>query len=399
MGFRFSQIATLWVEICYTSEYYVLFATIGANEMKPYQPCKLPLKKLDYSQLLPLVGEANRVLARYDGLLQGIVNPDILLSPLTIEEATFSSRLEGTQATVDDVYEHEAGIRKSPEQINDIQEISNYRKALRLGQQHLEAYPISLPFIRELHRCLLDSVRGKDKSPGEFRVEQNWIGPIGCGIEQATFVPPSPYDVPHALEAWQHYLSGSDLDVLIQTAIMHAQFELIHPFKDGNGRIGRLLIPLFLYQKKVLAKPMFYLSSYFETHRDTYYATLNAISKEKDWNSWILYFLKAIAEQAAINSEKVNAVKALYETLKRNIHAYTHSQFAVQALDQIFKRPIFKISDFAEESAIPKRTASEIIRNLKEKAILKTLNENIGNQPAVFCFPQLLNVAEGKTVF
>ena len=367
--------------------------------MTPYEPCVLPITTLDHKRLLPLVGRANRELARYDGLLQGIVNPDIMLSPLTTEEATFSSRLEGTQATIDDVYEHEAGIEKSPERVADIREIGNYRAALRLGQKQLEEYPITLPFIRELHKMLLDSVRGKDKSPGEFRIEQNWIGPYDSTIETATFVPPTPFNLPSHLAAWQDYITGDDEDVLIQTAIMHAQFELLHPFKDGNGRIGRLLIPLFLYQKKMLSRPMFYLSSYLEANREGYYSTLNEISKAGDWNGWIAYFLTSVATQAVKNIEKVNEIRGLYEGMKERIQEYTHSQYSLTILDQIFKRPVFRTTEFSRETGMPKNTALNLLRILREKQILAEFIPPSGQRPAVLCFPKLLNTAEGKEVF
>jgi Fic family protein len=219
--------------------------------MGPYIPEHLPLKNLDYARLFGIVGRANAALARYDGLLQGIVNPQVMLSPLTTQEAVLSSKIEGTQATLDEVLEHEAGIEVEQEKQKDIQEIVNYRTALTSARDYLADRPISLGLLREMHKILLDSVRGQDKSPGEFRKEQNWIGPYGVTFEQATFVPPSPFQLMNHLEQWETYLRGNDIDNLLQAGVVHAQFELIHPFKDGNGRIGRLLIPLFLYQKNV----------------------------------------------------------------------------------------------------------------------------------------------------
>lgn len=230
--------------------------------MKPYIPgaLALPLENLDYRQLLPLVGKANAALARYDGLPQGIPNPAVMLSPLMVREAVLSSKIEGTQATVDEVLEHEAGLEKDGEKSKDIQEILNYRLALYKAGDHLADYPIRLGFVRQLHKILMDSVRGQNKSPGEFRKEQNWIGTAGCTIEQANFVPPSTLVMQDSLKDWETYINHDDIDFLLQAAIVHAQFELIHPFKDGNGRIGRILIPLFLFQKKVLSQSMFYLS-------------------------------------------------------------------------------------------------------------------------------------------
>lgn len=259
--------------------------------MAPYTPDALPLKELDHARLLPLVGRANAALARYDGLLVGIPNLAVMLSPLTTQEAVLSSRIEGTQATVDEVLEQEAGLLKQGEKYRDIQEISNYRLALFQAHQYLETYPIRLGFIRELHRTLMHSVRGQDKTPGEFRIDQNWIGKSGCTVEEASFVPPNPMQLPDYLRDWEAYLDSDDIDFLVQTAVMHAQFELLHPFKDGNGRIGRILIPLFLYQKKFLSQPMFYLSEYLENHRDEYYDCLRNISVSKEWNNWIAFFL------------------------------------------------------------------------------------------------------------
>lgn len=364
--------------------------------MKPYIPVELPIKNLDFRRLISAVGSANAELARYDGLLQGIVNPTIMLSPLTVEEAVLSSRLEGTQATVDDVYEHEAGIEKTEDKIQDIREVINYRTALRNAQEYLRDYPISLSFIQAVHRLLLNSVRGQNKSPGNFREDQNWIGYQGCTIENAIFIPPTPLQLKDYLEAWINYINADDIEVLIQSAVMHAQFELLHPFKDGNGRIGRLLIPLFLYQKKRLSQPMFYLSSYLESHRDEYYGCLGAISKDGDWNGWIDFFLNAVTNQAKSNIEKVNRIRSLYEQMKTKVQETTHSQFTIQVLDQIFKRPTFKTSDFVRETGIQKATAMAILRQLKEVGILTELRPASGRRPAILVFSSLLNTAEGR---
>ena len=232
--------------------------------MKPYIPESLPLTNLDHGRLIRLIGPANAALARYDGLLQSVINPSVMLSLLTTQEAVLSSKIEGTQATVDEVLEYEAGIEFDPEKVKDIQEVVNYRTALTLAKETLTQRPLNLALLRQMHGTLMSSVRGADKSPGQFRVHQNWIGPSGCTIEQATFVPPAPLQLLDHLEAFERYLAGDDVDPLIQVAVVHAQFELLHPFNDGNGRVGRLLIPLFLFQKRALASPMFYLSEYLE---------------------------------------------------------------------------------------------------------------------------------------
>ena len=270
-----------------------------------------------------------------------------MLSPLTTQEAVLSSKIEGTQATVDEVLEQEAGLIKEGEKYKDIQEISNYRLALFQASEHLRGYPIRLGLIREIHKILLNSVRGQNKTPGEFRMDQNWIGKPGCTIEEASFIPPDPVRMHDFLRGWEDYISSNDIDFLLQTAVIHAQFELIHPFKDGNGRIGRILIPLFLFYKKKLSQPMFYLSEYLESHRDEYYQRLRNISEEQDWNGWIAFFLQAITHQAKENGMRVHAIMGLHENMKNKIHEITHSQYSLYLLDAIFYQPIFKTSDCA----------------------------------------------------
>ncbi|MBP6718405.1 MAG: Fic family protein [Rhodoferax sp.] len=371
--------------------------------MQPYTPDALPLDKLDYRLLLPLVGQANAALARYDGLLQGIPNPAVMLSPLTTQEAVLSSKIEGTQATVDEVLEQEAGLIKKGEKYEDIQEISNYRQALYSAREYLKDYPIRLSFVRELHRILMGSVRGKDKTPGAFRLDQNWIGKHGCTMEQASFVPPNPIQLPDHLQAWEHYLDSDDVDFLLQTAVLHAQFELLHPFKDGNGRIGRILIPLFLYQKRALSQPMFYLSEYLENHREEYYERLKAISEDGDWNGWIAFFLQAITIQAAQNSKRVTAIQSLYEEMKLAIQEVTHSQYTLHLLDAIFTKPIFRSSDLTarmfREFGIHEKTTPGLLRQMKAAGILRELQAGSGRRPATLCFPRLINLAEGHEVF
>ncbi|MCF6226841.1 MAG: Fic family protein [Xanthomonadales bacterium] len=362
--------------------------------MKPYIPNELPLQDLDYQELFGLVGNANAELARYDGLLQGIPNPEVMLSPLTTQEAVLSSKIEGTQATVDEVLAHEAGMIKEGEKAKDIQEILNYRHALFISREHLEDYPIKLGFICELHKILLDSVRGQDKTPGAFRKDQNWIGKAGCSIEKASFVPPSPLILDEFLEKWETYIGFDDSDFLLQTAIIHAQFELLHPFKDGNGRIGRLLIPLFLYQKKSLSQPMFYLSEYLEAHREEYYQRLKAISAEGDWNGWILFFLKAVTVQAKQNSIKVRSIMALYEGIKTQIQEITHSQYTLNTVDWLFSNPIFSGIDFIKKTQIPRPTAQRIIKLLKNENILQELRPARGQQSAILIFSQLIKITD-----
>ena len=248
----------------------------------------------------------------------------------------------------------------------------------------------------------MSSVRGQDKTPGEFRLDQNWIGKHGCTMEDARCVPPNPVQLPDYLQAWERYLDSDDVDFLLQTAVIHAQFELLHPFKDGNGRIGRILIPLFLYQKRALSQPMFYLSEYLENNREAYYYHLKAISEESDWNGWIAFFLKAVVTQAAQNSTRVTAIQALYEEMKLAIQTTTHSQYSVHVLDAIFSKPIFRSSDLTaqllREFSIHEKTTPGLLRQMKEAGILRELQAGSGRRPATLCFPRLINLAEGREV-
>ncbi len=366
--------------------------------MTPYTPDTLPLRSLDYGRLVGFVGKANAAIARYDGLLQGIVNPQVMLSPLTTQEAVLSSKIEGTQATLDEVLEHEAGLEVGSEKQKDIKEIVNYRSALMIAKEHLVDRSISLGLIREMHKILLDSVRGQEKSPGEFRKDQNWIGSYGSTIEQASFVPPPPLQLMNYLEQWEVYIKGDDIDPLLQAGVMHAQFELIHPFKDGNGRIGRLLIPLFLFQKKCISSPMFYLSAYLEEHRDEYYQALRYISQKKDWDTWLSFFLYAVEQQAIVNTSRVRKIHSLYQEMKERIRNITHSQYSIQALDGLFDRPIFQTSDFVNRTKIPKQTAMPMLRQIRDAGILFPLREASGRQPAIYAFRALLNAAEGREI-
>ena len=223
--------------------------------MKPIVPQQLPLDEIDWEPLIPLIGRSNRSLALYDGILYGVPNPEVLLSPITTQEAVLSSRIEGSQATLGEVLKFEAGEEPEHEsRRHEILEILNYRSALRSAEIELARRPFSLNLLIGLHETLLDSVRGRDKGRGQFRKSQNWIGVPGCSIEQADFVPPDPLLVTGALDNWENYYHEDRPDALVQLAIVHAQFEIIHPFLDGNGRIGRILIPLFLFEKRLLSQ-------------------------------------------------------------------------------------------------------------------------------------------------
>jgi Fic family protein len=360
--------------------------------MKPCTPETLPLKSLDWEKFIRLIGSANFELARYEGILQGIPNPAVLLSPLTTHEAVLSSKIEGTQATLDEVLEYEASRITDEQKHEDIKEILNYRQSMVFAVEWLKTKPITLDLFCEIHSILLDSVRGQNKLRGSFRKLQNYIGSPGSPIEEATFIPPSPERVVELLTNLENYIHYEEKDTLVQLAIVHAQFEIIHPFLDGNGRLGRILIPLFLFEKKMLSTPMFYISGYLEAHRDTYYKKLNQITKNNNWDDWIIFFLTTVIEQSKSNTQKAKSILELYEQMKKEVAKSTRSQFSIQALDTIFEVPIFSTADFTRRSGIPKASAVRILNDLKEQHIITTFREGKGRRPAIMMFPKLMNI-------
>lgn len=362
--------------------------------MKPYNPAQLPIKGLDYNQFAGDLGRASLALGRYDGLLQSMVNPKVLLSPLTSQEAVLSSRIEGTQATLEEVLEAEAEYGDKPIPNDDITEILNYRKAMWLAQEELQTRPVSLNLLKRMHSVLLDSVRGNDKGRGQFRRTQNWIGTPGTNLGEATFVPPEPQMVPTLLDNLEKYIHGEHHEMLVMLAVTHAQFELIHPFLDGNGRVGRILIPIILLEKRVLSSPMFYMSAYLERHRDEYIASLQAISQAGNWVDWIRFFVRAVQGQAEDNLRKAKAIVTLYNEMKQ-VLSDVRSQFALQALDALFDRPIFTSTGFAQRSGIAKHNAHRLLKALQEQNVIDTLRPGRGRTPATWVFRRLLNAAEG----
>lgn len=366
----------------------------------PCIPDTLPIEHLDWRTLLPLVGNANACLARYDGMLQTLPNPNILLSPITANEAVLSSKIEGTQATLDEVLEADAGLAISESRRGDIEEISNYRSAVRQAELTLENRPLSLSLIKAIHQQLLQGVRGRDKTPGQIREDQNWIGRRGDPIEKARFVPPNPIVLKTELDNWESYIRNEDEDPLLQTAIAHAQFEILHPFKDGNGRIGRMLIPLILYKRRALSKPMFYMSEYLEEHRDAYYDGLLAITANGEWHGWVSFFLNGLVVQAEANLNKVRAIRELYEETKRKFIELTHSQFAMGAVDAFFAQPIIPSTVFAKKAGFLNRvTANNMLRDLEANGLIRRVREGSGSTPAVYAFSDLVNIAEGRPIF
>jgi len=365
-----------------------------------YHEGGFPPRDLDWSTLIPFIGPASAAVARYDGILTAIPNPALLLSPLSTQEAVLSSRIEGTQATMGEVLEFEAGqAPATPDRRDDIYEVLNYRRAMHAATESLATLPLSGRVIREAHAVLLEGVRGQNKAPGEFRRTPVGIGPPGCTEDQCSFLPISAEKLPDAFGRWEQYLHSDQPDRLVQLAILHVEFEALHPFMDGNGRLGRMLIPLFLWQTGLIRQPMFYISAYFEERRDEYYDKLLAVSRDGDWSGWCRFFLQAVQAQAEDNLAKATAILELYGEMRRRIAELTRSQYAMNALDWIFSQPIFASNHFIERTGIPKPTARRFLAVLREGGVIRTLVSASGRRAPVFAFPALLNIAEGRDVF
>lgn len=367
-----------------------------------YHYGKFPPKKIDWSRLILLIGPANAALARYDGTLAAIPNASILLSPLMTQEAVLSSKIEGTQATMGEVLEYEAEKNFkdfSYEREADIHEVLNYRKAMWHAIEMLKDLPLCQRVIKEAHQILLFGVRGHGKALGEYRKTSNWIGPSGCTIDEAKFVPISADKLPNAMNQWEKYIHDDYADLLVQLALIHAEFEALHPFLDGNGRLGRMCVPLFMYKAGLIRSPMFYISAFFERNRDEYYDKLLSVSRDDDWTGWCEFFLKAILEQAESNQAKAGEILNLYENKKNEIAELTRSQYAIYALDFIFTRSIFNATSFTGMGTIPTPTAKRILSVLRENNVIATLRESSGRKPAIYAFSELLNITEGATIF
>lgn len=366
-----------------------------------YHVGAFPPKKLEWEALIPLIGPANAAVARYDGLLKAIPNVSVLLSPLMTQEAVLSSRIEGTQATMGEVLEFEAEEHPAnipTEKRDDIEEILNYRKAMRHAETLLKSLPLCQRVVKEAHRVLLDGVRGHTWSPGEYRRIQNWIGSPGCSMEEARYIPISAGALPEAISEWERYIHQDAPDQLVQLALLHAEFEALHPFLDGNGRLGRMLVPLFMAKNGLLSEPMFYISAFFEQNRDEYYERLLAVSRDGNWTQWVAFFLKSVVEQARDNLSRATAILNLYESSKRLFQEITHSQYSIQALDFLFQRPLLGSADFVAQAGIPRPTARRILKVLRDNGILKVMRVAKGRRTGIYAYAELLNIAEGRPV-
>ncbi len=357
-----------------------------------------PEDHLDWRGLVPFVGQAAAAVARFDGMLAAVPNADVLVAPLTMDEAVLSSRIEGTQASVSDVLKIEAGAHAAAAGLrNDAHEIRNYLLAMKEAERMLSRLPLSSRVVCAAHKTLLSGVRGHGKAPGEFRRLPNWIGSPGCTIDEATYVPIDAQELPHAVSRWERYIHQDAPDTLVQTAVLHAEFEALHPFLDGNGRLGRMLVPLFLWERKLIQRPVFYISAYLEANREAYYDRLLAVSRDGDWTGWCQFFLAAVRSQAERNLANAHGILKLYEATKPRVSRATRSRYAIQALDAIFRRPIFRAADFFDVTGIPQPTAHRILQRMREHDILHEIEPAMGRRSAILAFWDLIEVVGPNT--
>lgn len=354
---------------------------------------KLLPPKIDYTTLIKEISEANRILGSLNGLLTNIPNQSLLISPLLTKEAVASSKIEGTQATIEEVFKYEAEGKSSEKDSKeqDIREIINYRTAIHIAIELLKERPIGENFIKKLHSILLDSVRGTNKDKGNFRKIPVFIGKPGATIENAIFIPPSASELNNLISNWGKFVNSIDEpDVLVQTAIAHYQFEAIHPFLDGNGRIGRLLIPIMLYEKGILSYPLLYVSEYFERNRDDYYAYLRMVDKDDDWESWIKYFLKSIKDQALDTQNKVLNMLDLYKSVKEKLSGF-NSQYAIHLLDIIFENPVTSFRNIKTKiNTNSYQTIYNLLDKFQEEKILVEITG--GKRNKIYVFDELMKI-------
>ncbi|MDI6761011.1 MAG: Fic family protein [Candidatus Brocadiaceae bacterium] len=341
--------------------------------------------------LVSLLSEADRFLGELSGTGRLLPNPYLLVAPYIRREAVLSSRIEGTQASLSDLFLFEAARQEEPK-TPDVLEVWNYVQAMECGIKRLKDLPISIRLVCEIHKVLMEGVRGENRTPGEMRRSQNWIGRPGCSPSEATYVPPPVEEMKKALNDWEKYLhSKSDVPPLIQCALMHYQFEAIHPFLDGNGRIGRLLITFFLCERGYLTQPLLYLSAFFEKHREEYYSRLLAVSQKGDWQGWITFFLRGIAtqaEDAVTDAKKILKLHAEYQRLLEGTKKVPES--AHRLVDEIFLNPMISISGLSHKWNISFPSVKTGVLRLLEIGILIEVPGRKRNK--LFIAPKLMEL-------
>lgn len=367
------------------------------SEAVEYHYDRFPPKSIDYECLIMPLAKASEAIARYDQMLKGMHNSEILLAPLRSQEAVVSSRMEGTVSTLDEVLQYEAdqeGGDKQTRYRTEAIEVYLYGEAMRGAQSAVqEGQPISNHLIRSAHRVLLGFGRGQSQSPGEFKTEQNYLA--DRSKKKVLFVPINPQQLAGGLERLFEFIEDESWQILIRTALAHLEFEALHPFKDGNGRVGRMLITLMLWHYRVVSEPHFYVSGVLEANRDEYIDRMRAVSEHDDWTDWIAFFLQSLERQAIENLEKSEQIRSLYEEMKDIFREILSSQWSMVALDFVFSRPVFRNNVFTNNSGIPPQTAHRFSRILSEAGLLVTNQAAAGRRPALYSFEPLLQLVRG----
>lgn len=342
---------------------------------------------------------AASMLGRFSGMMEASAKADLFWLMWMLRESQYSNEIEGTVTTLDEVLENRAGLQIPADRREDVQEVLNYKATMHLGAEMLaDGKALSLFLVRTLHGRLLQGTRGADKCPGAWRNVQVHIGKRGTPLAAASYVPPAPEHVPGLLENWIAFIQRTDIDPIVQAAVMHAQFEMIHPFVDGNGRMGRLLISLFLTEKGLLSKPCFYMSAYLQEHREEYYAALGEISQTGRWELWIRFFITAIRERSQANIATLQEMTALYEECKKKFQECTSSGYAISILDYAFENPFFTIP--AMSKALGKALGGEApnlshpMQKLREANFFQCVKEGSGRQAALWSFGRMMDILQ-----
>jgi Fic family protein len=347
--------------------------------------------------MLTRLSEADQALGRLDGSTDALPNPDLFVFMYVRREAALSSQIEGTQASLVDLLEFEAQAAE-PERPLDVEEIANYVAAMNYGLQRLDALPVSLRLVREIHECLLSDVRGSERTPGEFRRSQNWIGPPGCSLNEAIYVPPSVEQMNSALREWEAFIHNQQpMPALIKIGLAHAQFETIHPFLDGNGRVGRLLITLLLVENRILTRPLLYLSHFFKQHRQRYYDMLQAIRDEGEWEAWLRFFLRGVAEvahEATVTARQIVGMREAHRALITSDLGRGAGK-ALVLLEQLYFRPIVNVNSVMQATDLSFARANHLVARLEDLGLLRETSGRTRNR--VFSYePYMTLFREGS---
>jgi Fic family protein len=333
------------------------------------------------TSLISALGEAERNLGRLASLADTLPSPHILVRPFIRREAVLSSRIEGTRASLVDLYHYESAQNSIFEDTSDVREVHNYVRALDYGLERSKTLPVSLRLIREMHGILMEGVRGELLTPSEFRRSQNWIGSPGSTIESATIVPPPVDEMHQALDAMEKFIHApSDIPQLARAGQIHYQFEAIHPFLDGNGRIGRLLVILLLIEWGLISQPLLYLSAFFEAHRLDYYDRLLAVSQRGEWEKWLLFFFKGVSSQSSDAINRIERLGQLRSTYRERLRTERAAARLLQTLDVLFERPILTIRQLEAALDVPYRTAQRYVARLEEQGILREVTGQARNR-------------------